>query len=62
MPIFVYQCTKCGEKFERQMKAADYTSLVRCPKCGNSHPRRVYTPPATPGLGGGDNSPPRRHA
>ncbi len=50
MPTFVFKCNKCGEQFEKIMKPADYTNLVRCPKCGLSNPRRVFTPPATPGL------------
>jgi len=40
MPIYEYQCRKCGHSFEllRLMKDAD--SLVKCPKCHSSKVER----------------------
>jgi putative FmdB family regulatory protein len=42
MPIYEYQCEKCGMRFERlqQMSAAPVSS---CPECGGSV-HRVITP------------------
>lgn len=42
MPIYEYQCEKCGVRFERlqQMSAAPVSS---CPECGGSV-HRVITP------------------
>lgn len=38
MPIYEYQCQKCGEKFEKLMfKQED----VRCPKCRSQKARKV---------------------
>lgn len=32
MPIYVYECEKCGQ-FEEQQSIHD-SALIRCPKCG----------------------------
>lgn len=43
MPVYEYQCTKCGEKFEayRPLMAKDDT--VKCPKCGTAKPKRLIS-------------------
>ncbi|MGN6789750.1 MAG: FmdB family zinc ribbon protein [Rhodanobacteraceae bacterium] len=36
MPIYVFRCDACGEKFERLQKLSDPDPDV-CPHCGKSH-------------------------
>lgn len=46
MPIYVYRCEDCGEKFERLQKLSDPDPDV-CPHCGKRHTvRRQVTAPA----------------
>jgi len=47
MPIYEYECTKCGERFELRRSVADSDSEVKCPKCGAEEPRRVFSVFAT---------------
>lgn len=43
MPIYEYQCTQCGEKFEvRQSMGGDGSSL-NCPKCKAENPKRLIS-------------------
>ncbi|UCH50682.1 MAG: zinc ribbon domain-containing protein [Chloroflexota bacterium] len=43
MPIYEYECTNCGEKFEAHRKISDRDSEVKCPKCGKKQPRRIFS-------------------
>jgi len=43
MPIYEYECTSCGERFELRRSIADSDSEIKCPKCGAKHPRRVFS-------------------
>ena len=43
MPIYEYECTKCGERFELRRSIADSDSEIRCPNCGAEYPRRVLS-------------------
>lgn len=46
MPIYVFRCENCGEKFERLQKLSDADPDV-CPHCGAEHSvRRQVTAPA----------------
>ncbi|HEX7370206.1 MAG TPA: zinc ribbon domain-containing protein [Rhodanobacteraceae bacterium] len=46
MPIYVFRCENCGEKFERLQKLSDADPDV-CPHCGAKHSvRRQVTAPA----------------
>lgn len=46
MPIYVFRCEDCGEKFERLQKLSDPDPDV-CPHCGKRHTvRRQVTAPA----------------
>lgn len=39
MPVYEYQCLKCGKKFELRMTMREYEEKrICCPKCGS---RRV---------------------
>ena len=48
MPIFRYQCPKCGSNFE--LLLARFDSPAACPECGNTELQRA------PNLIGGINS------
>jgi putative FmdB family regulatory protein len=46
MPIYVFRCSDCGEKFERLQKLSDADPDV-CPHCGKHHTvQRQVTAPA----------------
>jgi len=47
MPIYEYECGKCGERFEFRRGITDGDSEIRCPKCGAGNPRRVFSVFAT---------------
>ncbi|MDE5879988.1 MAG: zinc ribbon domain-containing protein [Desulfovibrio sp.] len=39
MPIYEYQCPKCGNVFEEWVKASEAHKEEPCPKCGTPSPR-----------------------
>lgn len=41
MPIYEYECPKCGNVFEEWGKAADSHKDEPCPKCGAPSPRII---------------------
>jgi putative FmdB family regulatory protein len=43
MPLFEYQCEKCGVRFERLQRKGDLT-VKQCPECGGTV-RRLIQPP-----------------
>ncbi|GAI20545.1 unnamed protein product [marine sediment metagenome] len=43
MPIYEFECEKCGERFELHRNMADSDREVRCPKCGAEKPQRVFS-------------------
>jgi putative FmdB family regulatory protein len=43
MPIYEYECKKCGEKFELRRGFNDLDEEIKCPKCGTKHPKRVLS-------------------
>jgi len=43
MPIYEYQCTDCGEKFEVRQAIGQDGSNLSCPKCNASKPKRVFS-------------------
>jgi putative FmdB family regulatory protein len=47
MPIYEYQCTKCGQRFELRRGADDSDGDIRCPECGAENPKRVFSVFAT---------------
>ena len=53
MPLFEFQCRKCGHQFEELMSAAEATAKkVKCPACGSQRTEREFSAFAT-GSGGG---------
>jgi len=43
MPIYEYQCTQCGEKFEAHQSMGEDGSKLACPKCLAPYPRRLLS-------------------
>lgn len=43
MPIYEYECTACGEKFELRRSITASDSDIECPACGTTHPRRIIS-------------------
>ena len=43
MPVYEYECTKCGERFELVRRISDSDSEIKCPKCGKESPKRVLS-------------------
>jgi putative FmdB family regulatory protein len=41
MPVYDYQCGKCGEMFEKEHPMA-YTGKSRCPACGSRSTVKVF--------------------
>ena len=47
MPIYEYECLKCGNKFEVRRGFIECDDTLKCPKCEAENPRRVFSPFAT---------------
>ncbi len=45
MPIYEYQCTKCGHTFERLQKVSD-EPLIDCPECNQAKLKKLVSAPA----------------
>lgn len=43
MPIYEYECAKCGARFERLIRNARRDVPGDCPKCGAPRPVRVLS-------------------
>ena len=41
MPIYEYQCKKCGHSFERRLPLAKMTRTAKCPECGAPSPLQL---------------------
>lgn len=46
MPIYEFECERCGGRFE-ELTAAD--AAVACPACGSAAARRLYSSVSPPG-------------
>lgn len=42
MPIFEYQCKKCGTKFE-ELVQGDREAQIPCPECGNNQTEKLVS-------------------
>jgi putative FmdB family regulatory protein len=42
MPIFEYECKKCGHQFEALLKSAS-SPAPECPECGASNAKRLLS-------------------
>ena len=43
MPIYQYECDKCGHQFELHRESNEDDKELKCPKCGAEHPRRFFS-------------------
>ena len=43
MPLYEYQCTKCGHRFEKIQKFSD-KMIKKCPECGGPVEQMVSAP------------------
>ena len=43
MPIYEYECSECGERFEFRRNMSDDDGEIRCPKCGVEEVGRVFS-------------------
>ncbi len=43
MPIYEYQCTKCGEEFSVRQSMGEDGSKLNCPKCQAENPKRLIS-------------------
>ncbi|MGB9628041.1 MAG: FmdB family zinc ribbon protein [Thermodesulfobacteriota bacterium] len=43
MPIYEYECRKCGERFEVLQRINEDNSRIRCPRCNADAPQRVLS-------------------
>ena len=43
MPIYEYQCSECGERFEKWQRSMVCTEEPRCPKCGSQHVNKAVS-------------------
>ena len=52
MPIYEYECSGCGEKFELRRSIDDCDSDIKCPRCGRENPKTVFSTFGTASKGG----------
>jgi putative FmdB family regulatory protein len=43
MPLYEYQCTHCGEKFEARQSIGEGGSKLKCPNCGAVEPQKLFS-------------------
>lgn len=43
MPIYEYECPKCGHKFELRRSIAESDEEARCPRCGEERAKRAIS-------------------
>lgn len=41
MPLYEYECSACGERFEALVSASDKDKTQPCPKCESENTKRV---------------------
>ena len=43
MPIYEYQCRKCGKIFEKIQKVNEGGNSLTCPYCGGKKPEKILS-------------------
>jgi putative FmdB family regulatory protein len=43
MPIYEYQCKKCGGQFEKLVRSMSSAEAVKCPACGSGETARALS-------------------
>jgi putative FmdB family regulatory protein len=49
MPIYEFECRKCGEIFEALRPMDDTGRTLTCPECGAKAPKKIFSTFATGG-------------
>jgi len=44
MPLYDFECSKCGHQYEAFLKMDASHDALKCPKCGKQKPRKLVTP------------------
>ena len=52
MPLYEYECRKCGRLFEARRGLDEAEAPNQCPTCGATDPRRVFSTFSTTGSDG----------
>ncbi|MEA1959619.1 MAG: zinc ribbon domain-containing protein [Chloroflexota bacterium] len=52
MPLYEYQCTKCGEKFEVRQPIGEDGSRLNCPSCKTGKPQKLISTFSSTSSGG----------
>jgi putative FmdB family regulatory protein len=56
MPIYEYQCARCGRRFEVRQRIGEDGSELSCPKCHAGEPKRLFSSFLSPGSSGTEPS------
>ena len=59
MPIYEYECEKCGNKFENYYWFVGADKDIKCPKCGTEKAKRIVSSDSQKSA---DNSSAPRHS
>lgn len=43
MPIYEFQCTKCGHEFDSLLKIDESYKHLKCPRCGHASPKKLVS-------------------
>ena len=43
MPLYEYECDKCGGKFELRRAITDCEDDIKCPECEDEYLRKVFS-------------------
>ncbi|MCK9356880.1 MAG: zinc ribbon domain-containing protein [Dehalococcoidia bacterium] len=43
MPLYEYQCERCGKRFEVRQSFSQGGADLKCPACGAAAPRRLFS-------------------
>jgi len=49
MPLYEYECTECGQRFERLVSLSEARQKMKCSKCGSKAVRKLMSVFATAG-------------
>jgi putative FmdB family regulatory protein len=47
MPLYEYECQRCGRLFDARRGIKESDSEIRCPTCGETEPKRLFSRFAT---------------
>ena len=53
MPLYEYQCSSCGEVFDKLVRFSEADKLPTCPKCGEKNTRKKISAGAVIGASSG---------